>query len=232
MTRLRVVLQAVKYAPTVHDRQINIQCDCRRVEDFCQLYALLTVGCNQDFEAVVVRASKQNLGEVSIILDDEKYLVPRLNSLSVIRNRRLNRGHLMLLWCGSHHGVIAPKFSRVRDVLALFVAANFRCWRQCILRQIEGKRAALIWSADETNFTAQQPGDFTTNRQPQSSSSVFTTRGTVRLLERLKNNTLFILGDTNACIRNGEGYDSFGLVQCIRIKDPSGSPGQSDPHRN
>src|SRR5258708_15870502 len=125
MTRLRVVLQAVKYAPTIHDRQINIQRDCRRVEDFCQLYALLTVGCNQDFEAVVVRRSKQDLGEVSIVLNDEQYLVTRLNSLSVIWNRSLNRGHLMLLWCGSHNGVIAPKVSQVRLVLAFLIATNF-----------------------------------------------------------------------------------------------------------
>src|SRR5258708_40124562 len=102
MERLRLVPQAAEYVPTIHDRQINIQCDCRRVEDFCQLYALLPVGCNQDFEAMVVRAAKQNLGEVSIVLNDEQYLVTRLNSLSVIRNRSLNRGHLMFLWCGSH----------------------------------------------------------------------------------------------------------------------------------
>src|SRR5207237_9308314 len=72
-------------------------------------------------------------------------------------------------------------------------------------RRQEGReRASLVLGALDANLAAEQSCDFPADGKPESRASILAVRRPISLLERLEDETLFLLGDSDSRIRDGE----------------------------
>src|SRR5206468_6584661 len=79
---------------------------------------------------------------------------------------------------------------------------------------------SLAFCALQANLASEQPRNLAADRQPQSGAAKSPTRRTVGLLERLEDQALFVLGDSNSSVRNSERNDLGRRFQ-IRILESS-----------
>jgi hypothetical protein len=81
------------------------------------------------------------------------------------------------------------------------------------LRQEEREGASLVWRALQEDLPAEQPRDLAADGQAQARTAVLAAGRAVRLLERLEDDLLLLLGDADAGVPDLEGDDLLGTVQ-------------------
>ena len=96
---------------------------------------------------------------------------------------------------------VGPSLARSAFV-AVHAPAGERFSAAQTLRQVKRKCAAHAGRAGQTDFAAQQAGDFAADRQPQAGAAVFAARAAVGLLKRFENDLLLL--ERNA--DSGIGY--------------------------
>ena len=90
--------------------------------------------------------------------------------------------------------------------------ATRRCRAGVVQRQVQRESAALAVDAGELDFAAQQHRQLAADGQAQAGAAVFARRAGIGLLERLEDQSLFLRGDADACILDGEGDTCCALL--------------------
>src|SRR5581483_3504238 len=84
--------------------------------------------------------------------------------------------------------------------------------------KIKGESAPLAGGAFDLDFSSEEPGDFTADRQPQPGPAVLAAGGAVGLLKRLEDQLLLVLRNADAGVNHREGDDMVGLIQHLAVE--------------
>ena len=162
-------------------------------------------GVTSALKPVCPAASHRNVGEPSIIVDDQDRAVIGADAVAIVAALKLRDRTAV-------RGGIAYS-ARLRDGgTALLVRGTNRrrheppdgFLRHEDLRQVERERAAHARRADQPNFAAEQARHFAADRQAQARAAVLAARAAVGLLERLEDDLLLLRRNADAGIGHRE----------------------------
>src|SRR5579885_2824418 len=231
----RIVLQAVEDRPPRHVRQRDIESNGAGLEFAGQAEGRSAAKRHQHLDAALVGQLDQDAGKSDVILDDEQYRIARLDQVAVVidfdimhdrdrsgRGRRQNHvDHLIVNRLGG-----LDQRSRTAAVAVLLRPRRFRLRHRdhgdVGLRQIQGKRAAHAGRALQTEFAAEQPGQFAADGKAEPRPAVLAAGGAIRLLERFEDDLVFVLRDADAGIGDRKRDYRFHPVQNGMAGAPAG----------
>src|SRR5579885_2162124 len=231
----RIVLQAVEDRPPRHVRQRDIESNGAGLEFAGQAEGRSAAKRHQHLDAALVGQLDQDAGKSDVNLDDEQYRIARLDQVAVVidfdimhdrdrsgRGRRQNHvDHLIVNRLGG-----LDQRSRTAAVAVLLRPRRFRLRHRdhgdVGLRQIQGKRAAHAGRALQTEFAAEQPGQFAADGKAEPRPAVLAAGGAIRLLERFEDDLVFVLRDADAGIGDRKRDYRFHPVQNGMAGAPAG----------
>lgn len=239
VTGARMVLEALEHLPSVEARHVDVQRNGVGTVFVCGSETGVAVEADDSLESLVARHSQQNLGETGIVLHNQHGPVTGLDRLVVVLHHILGRtplrnGACLLL---RFHALRRRRTPRGADPWRAWLVD--RGWPPCTrLRQRvvthweeQCERTALPRCALDSNFSAQQSRDFTTDRKTKPGTAKFAARCSVGLLERFKNQELLVACDPHARICDRERYDTAACVE-RGLKESSLRLRHTDPERN
>src|SRR6185295_13768132 len=115
-------------------------------------------------EAGLARHVQQDRGKALIVLDDENNGVAAVDRIAIVDQRFL----LGLLGNGAH--------------LRRSAGGVLHRGRNVVQRQIQRERAALARRADDAEFAAQEPRDFTADREAKTRTAILATGRSIGLV--------------------------------------------------
>jgi hypothetical protein len=149
----------------------------------------LTGGGYQALETLFVGQVHEDVGEVSVILDDQHHPVAFFDLHPIVSDYCL---------ITKQQGISFECFRRGPRSLGLFSAAppsnrrRDRPGRHVFTWQEQGEGTAFARHAGHPNFAAQQPGDFAADRKTQTRAAVLATGRAIGLLKCLENDPLLL----------------------------------------
>src|ERR1700674_5424699 len=166
-----------------------------------QRECLRTTHSHQNLESLVPRKITQNTRIVRVIFDNQQDCIIGLQIVAVVGNLldRMFRDNGQRRW--QHR----------RWVLSLHHGSAGRAYIG--LWQVEDKGAPSTWSAPQLDFATEEAGQFATDRQPQTCSTILTAGAGVCLLESFEDDPLLVQRNTNAGIGNFKGHNRSSLPQ-------------------
>ncbi len=230
----RIVLQAVENRPARHVGQVDIERDGAGSEFAREAQRRAAAKRNQNLDAPVVREIHEDSGKGDVILDDQQNRIAGVNQIPVVVD--FDVVHHQCRGAGRRRQNDIDRFAVRRDHAfnerqtrtvirarygALHVGPDAGYLRDPRLRQIQGERAAHAGCALQTNLATQQPGQFAADGKPQTRAAVLAAGGSIRLLERLEDDSLLVLRNSDAGIGDGERDNRFHAIEHRMIRAPA-----------
>ena len=215
-----LVLEAVKNGPAFHVGQIDVERDRVGAIPLRELQSALTTGGHQAFEPLGPCHVQQDAGEGDVVLDDHDHPVALLDVVAVIGYLLFDHHAAWLI--NQSRGCALTRLHERRRGLAL-ERATFPCRTFALagehvlhcadtivlapvdrghvtLRQVESEARTKAFLARHADLAAQQSRDLAADGQAEAGATVLPCGRCVRLLERLEDDPLLLVGDSDARI--------------------------------
>ncbi len=214
-----IVLEAIEHLPPVSFLQLNVERDCVRAIPVRQRHRRVTARGDDPAESLLPGRLEENRRERLIFFDDQHDLVVGSDHVAIVGDlgRQLSvdggrerRRPLQVTGTATH--------GRQRRGQAAELAGQ----HLASLRQVQHERAALVHSACQPDFAAEQPRQLAADRQAEARAAVLPVRRAVHLLKRLENDLVLLRRDADARVSDGPGQHAGRDRERRMIRRPAG----------